>query len=661
MERHLQSPRMTDRTPTYLNQKPQNTIKEPFSMSKMERYAQYAFALVISVAAFAGVTLDQEALPTPRGKNSEPSLFSGENAYEHLKMIAKEPHPSGTAANTAVMNTIVNSLTALREQATASGKDLEIRVQKYTYKRRAPRGNDLTVTNVLAKLKGDLPEALMLSAHYDTVDSSPGASDDSSGVAIILETLRAMIMSPGQKYSLIGSFNDGEERGALGSNAHSQGGPWFNDITAFLNLESGGGGGKALLFRVTDYDLLSHYRHVPHPHCSVLGNDVYNTGVLPSYTDYDVYARREHIRGADIAFYRRRGVYHTRHDNLAHIGAGSLQQSGDNVLAMTKSILGSELLANKTPHPFYDHPIYYHMPGKAVFITSRTSYQVLNVFSGAIAIVAIALAVYFSLKHRQTFPIRLDTVLKYTALVWMGLILHFIISFSILCLIFRANTLYGHDWLFMAICAPSALLVQTLASLVVQWWRTATNDESSTDALFGSTMLASIFFWTLWHTAGAAFSFTHYGFSYISHWHLLLNIFGLTLFCGLHYGLGRIEQKPRSTFGICLKYLFKCRFALVFCTCTVFPFVLLLDVTYLLTAGLSGLISGASSTATILTGINAFFSYLMFMNFGTINMLCSFRAKVCKIGLLFLILLVFLIYGCVVNPFTIAAPDPAAP
>lgn len=662
MEVHSQSPAVAEHNLPYLGEGALDEAKEPLTRSKRERYTQYAFVLLMFVAAFAGVTLEQESLPTPRDKTSNPSLFSGESAYEHLKIIAKEPHPSGTAANTAVMNIIVESLTALKGQATASGKNLQIRLQKHSYKDYGSKRAGLALMNILAKLEGDRPEALMLSAHYDTVHSSPGATDDSSGVAIILEVLRAMIMSPKQKYSLVCSFNDGEERGALGSQAHSRGGPWFDDITAFLNLEGGGGGGKALLFRVTDYDLLSHYRHVPHPHCSVIGNDVYNTGVLPSYTDYDVYAKQKHIRGADMAFYRRRGVYHTRHDTLAHISAGSLQQSGDNVLSMTKSILDSDLLVNKTSQSLYDYPVYYHIPGKTMLIMSRVSYQILNVVAGAIAIASIILAVYVSLKHRQPFPIQFSAALKYTALLFVALVLHFIVSFSILALIFRPNVLYGHDWLFMAICAPSALLAQTfITMLATRWQRVTVDTESSIDTLFGSSLLASVFCWALLHIAGTTASFRRYGFSYISFWYLFFEVSGLALFCGLHYVHNFIEQRQRPVFGTCLKYMFNYRFALTFFTCNVFPFLLLLDTTYLLTAGLSGHIAKAPPIAMILTGFNVLASYLMFMNFGTIDMLCSFRTKLYKIGIILLLVIFSIIYGCVVDPSTPSAPDPALP
>lgn len=50
------------------------------------------------------------------------------------------------------------------------------------------------VENVVARrpgTRGDGP-ALLLMSHYDSVPSGPGAGDDASGVAIVLETLRAL-------------------------------------------------------------------------------------------------------------------------------------------------------------------------------------------------------------------------------------------------------------------------------------------------------------------------------------------------------------------------------------------------------------------------------------------------------------------------------------
>jgi hypothetical protein len=72
--------------------------------------------------------------------------------------------------------------------------------------------------NVLATLKGTLnPELVyVVSSHYDSVATGPGADDDSSGTAALLETARLMAGHPQPATIVFASFT-GEEAGLLGS------------------------------------------------------------------------------------------------------------------------------------------------------------------------------------------------------------------------------------------------------------------------------------------------------------------------------------------------------------------------------------------------------------------------------------------------------------
>jgi len=72
--------------------------------------------------------------------------------------------------------------------------------------------------NVLATLKGTVnPELLyVVSSHYDSVAAGPGADDDSSGTAALLEAARIMASRPQPATIIFASFT-GEEAGLLGS------------------------------------------------------------------------------------------------------------------------------------------------------------------------------------------------------------------------------------------------------------------------------------------------------------------------------------------------------------------------------------------------------------------------------------------------------------
>jgi hypothetical protein len=72
--------------------------------------------------------------------------------------------------------------------------------------------------NVIATLKGTVnPELVyVVSSHYDSVAVGPGADDDTSGTAALLETARALAGHPMPATIVFASFT-GEEAGLLGS------------------------------------------------------------------------------------------------------------------------------------------------------------------------------------------------------------------------------------------------------------------------------------------------------------------------------------------------------------------------------------------------------------------------------------------------------------
>lgn len=82
--------------------------------------------------------------------------------------------------------------------------------------------------NLVIRLPAADPDAsvIVLSAHFDTVPDSPGADDDASGVAALLEIAGALARAPlaDQAHTVELIFFDGEEAGVLrmGSGAHAR-------------------------------------------------------------------------------------------------------------------------------------------------------------------------------------------------------------------------------------------------------------------------------------------------------------------------------------------------------------------------------------------------------------------------------------------------------
>src|SRR5690606_11198090 len=111
-------------------------------------------------------------------------------------------------------------------------------------------------------------------------------------------------------------------------------------------LESAGNVGKAVLFQAGPGNAWLTARYaasVPHPYGTVLGQDIFQSGFIPSGTDFEVYAQDGGLRGLDIAFYRGGWAYHTALDQAAAVAPGSVQHMGANALALARALADGPL------------------------------------------------------------------------------------------------------------------------------------------------------------------------------------------------------------------------------------------------------------------------------------------------------------------------------
>ncbi|NJK41178.1 MAG: M20/M25/M40 family metallo-hydrolase [Acaryochloridaceae cyanobacterium SU_2_1] len=95
-----------------------------------------------------------------------------------------------------------------------------------------------TGINVIAERPGLNPEAgmILVAAHYDSVQGSPGADDNASGVAVALEVARLLADRPTPRGLRI-VFFDQEEAGLVGSYAYVQQPTNLENLAAVVVLE----------------------------------------------------------------------------------------------------------------------------------------------------------------------------------------------------------------------------------------------------------------------------------------------------------------------------------------------------------------------------------------------------------------------------------------
>jgi len=180
-----------------------------------------------------------------------------------------------------------------------------------------------TGTNVIGTLPGKTDETIVLGGHYDSVSAGPGAGDNASGTATILELARVFGAKPQPQHTLVFIAFDAEELGLLGSLAYVDTLPeaQIGKLRGMLNFDMlGAGGGPLLLMGSGKLGLLARSS------AQQLGIDARN-GSLPQNagSDHESFARR----GVDTVFFMRDyKLLHTPDDTIDQIKQEYLDEAG---------------------------------------------------------------------------------------------------------------------------------------------------------------------------------------------------------------------------------------------------------------------------------------------------------------------------------------------
>ncbi len=301
-----------------------------------------AFAALV-VATVFGCAWTWAPSPTPAG--APDTEFSSARARAHIEAIARAPHPMGSPEHARVQAYVMGQLRAAK---------LEVAVQEVTSERPGYRPPHLAVVqNVVARRRGTSPtKALLLMAHYDSREMTPGASDDGYGVAALLETARALSAGPPGESDVIFLFTDGEEEGLLGAHAFASHHPWAADVGAVLNFDARGNAGSSWMFQTGDDNgaMVSAFaRAAPHPVGSSLMQSLYRR--MPNDTDLSIWLPdTPSLNFANIGGLER---YHAPTDTLANIDEGTLQHDGTYALSIARELGAHALPLPRTPDASY--------------------------------------------------------------------------------------------------------------------------------------------------------------------------------------------------------------------------------------------------------------------------------------------------------------------
>ena len=311
------------------------------------------YALLIVLIAILGVfyfimpqNIDETEAPL--------SEFSTQRALVTVKSISLAPHYVGSKNHETVA---VYLQTALHDLG------LETSIQEgFTI---TEMGTLVKSKNILARIKGSgHGNALLLLSHYDSAPHSfsKGASDDASGVATIIESIRAFLHNKTQhKNDVIILFTDAEEVGLNGAALFVKKHPWAKKVGLVLNFEARGSAGPSYMLMETNQGNAKmvnafYNAKVTYPVSNSLMYSIYK--MLPNDTDLTVFRTEGNIQGFNFAFIDNHYNYHTVKDCYANLNKNTLAHQGTYLFPLLNYFSNADLSQLNTP----SDKVYFNVP-----------------------------------------------------------------------------------------------------------------------------------------------------------------------------------------------------------------------------------------------------------------------------------------------------------
>lgn len=274
----------------------------------------------------AGVVL---ALP---GCSAPGPGFELARAQAHVQRLAGDigSRPAGSPQARAAREYLVGQLRASGFDARVQEADAE----------RPGLGVTTRVANIIATLPGSRSHSIALMAHYDSVPDGPGAADDASGAAVVVEAGRVLAGRRPRNFGLAIILTDAEELGLMGAAAVLKD-PILGRIAAALNFEAIGSGGPVMLFETgpSSTALVEAWaRFAPAPAGASFMPEIYKAiSRGGDRTDLGLF-RRAGIPGLDFALVGDGYTYHTPLDTPGRLDARALERAGRNTVAVVEAL-----------------------------------------------------------------------------------------------------------------------------------------------------------------------------------------------------------------------------------------------------------------------------------------------------------------------------------
>lgn len=424
--------------------------------------------ITLGLLLFLAIIHRWQILPiTALDKTVSEKVFSAGRAHDVLTKINPQQlaHPADSIENRIVEQGIT---TLLRDM----GYQVEIQETQFCDDYDYGVASCLNIRNIIVHIKGsEKNTGILLSAHYDSVPTGPGASDAGVAVGSLLEIARLLANQAPPRNSIVLLFNEGEEHGLKGAKAFMEQHPLAKQLQLAINIEARGSSGQSILFETGEHSgwLVQQYaKTTPAPLSSSLFYEAYK--FMPNSTDLTVF--KEHgLQGLNFAHAENVAHYHTKLDNLDNLNLGSLQHHGDNAWGVINAIKDSDLSQVKTGNQVFTDIFGLFM------VQWPESYSIY--FS--LALLALFIFVYYLRNNVRAISIKtlFTTIAGVVVILLLSVVVGYLLQ-EVVSVIGRSNTPWWNEPLPMR---SAIWLAVILTALLVG--KNITKKSSTIDLTFG--------------------------------------------------------------------------------------------------------------------------------------------------------------------------------
>uniref|UniRef100_A0A915EM45 FXNA-like protease n=1 Tax=Ditylenchus dipsaci TaxID=166011 RepID=A0A915EM45_9BILA len=352
--------------------------------------------------------------------------FSEERARLFLEQITSlGPRPTGSnALEVQAVQFLTGKITSLKQIVDRNGINrLELDIQ-----RPSSCFNMRFFTNCFHKVTNVAVRILFL-CNYDRCAGSVSSFENLFGNDIVF------------------LFNGAEESYLQASQGFISQHKWRHSLRAFINLEGAGSGGREMLFQAGPGDswlLKTYLDNVPYPRASIIAQEVFQSNLVPSDTDFRNFRDFGRISGLDIAYVKNGWVYHTEFDQTRLIHKGAIQRNGENVLSLIKALISSPYLQQPANFDEGKKWIFFEIFGFAIYY---------GFMKGTLANLTASLSVLIMIAYRIRSQLYTSkdvlTAFAHHSLALLGMAVTALMLYAVVYLLNLSMFWYATPWLVL--------------------------------------------------------------------------------------------------------------------------------------------------------------------------------------------------------------------